>query len=115
MAINFSKQVYLPAQNVFSRPVTFTGGAAPSSARGIYGTDPIDVIAEDGSIFSDTRTILDVRDDEFTVVPVQGDTVDIPAYQDLPAVGTFKVIEVKANGGGETSLTLRRVVEAKPA
>ena len=119
MAINFSRQVYNPIFAVFARPVTFTPLASQPDqpayiGRGIYSTQPIDVLAEDTSIFSDTRTILDIIEVEFSVVPVQKDTLLIDAYADLPAIGSFEVIEVKSNGGGETSLSLRRLMETKP-
>jgi hypothetical protein len=114
MAIDHSTMVYLPAYNAFARPVTFTGVAAPSSARGIYDTVAVDVAGEDGSVISDQRTVLDVREAEFTVLPIQGDTVDIPAFGNIVAAGTFKVIDTDSNGGGELTLTLRRLVVAKP-
>jgi hypothetical protein len=114
VALNYSKLVYNPAFSVFARPVTFSGNAAPSSGRGIYNTDTLDVLTEDGSIMSDQRTILDVLEDEYTVMPSQGDIVTIPANADLPALGDFNVIDVKSNGGGETTLTLRKVVVSKP-
>jgi hypothetical protein len=114
MAIDHSTLVYLPAYDAFARPVTFTGSAQPSGARGIYDTVPIDVAAEDGSIFSDQRTVLDIREAEFTVLPKQGDTVDIPAVGSIVAAGSFMVVESDSNGGGEMTLTLRRLVTAKP-
>jgi hypothetical protein len=119
MGIDFTDLVYLPNYNVFARPVTFTPKAsqptaAPYLSRGIYGTEPIDVLAEEGSIFSDQRTILDVREAEFDVVPQQGDQVDIPADVGMPALGSYEIIEVKSNGGGETTLSLRKLVPAKP-
>ena len=114
MAINFSTQVYHPAFNVFARPVTFSGTAVPKSGRGIYSTESLDIPAEDGSVVSTRRTILDILEDEFTTLPAQGDIVDIPAHQDLPALGTFKVTDDRSNGGGETTLQLRKMVETKP-
>ena len=114
MAINFSKVVYFPAYNVFARPVTFSGGTAPTAARGIYNTVPVDVAAEDGTIFSEQRTVLDILEEEFMTLPAQGHHVTIPAHLDMPAVGTFEVIDADTNGGGETTLTLRRVVTTKP-
>lgn len=114
MALNFSVQVYRPAFDIFARPVTFSGSAVPSAGRGIYNTDTTDVVTEDGSILSDQRTILDVLEEEYTVLPSQGDGVIIPAEGDLPALGEFKVIDVRSNGGGETTLTLRKVVVSKP-
>jgi hypothetical protein len=118
MAINFSEMVYSHAQNVFGRQVLFTPKANPTAAfsgRGILDTDPIDVQAEDGSIISETRVVLDIRDDEFAVMPVQGDRVDIPADPSgIPARGPFEIIDADPNGGGETTLTLRHIVPAKP-
>lgn len=119
MAVNFSQQVLAPAYNVFARPVIFTPTASQPgqpafTGRGIYSTQPIDVLAEDSSIFSDTRTILDVREEEFTVVPVQHDTLSIPAHIAMPSLGDFEIIEVKSNGGGETSLSLRKLMVRRP-
>lgn len=119
MAINFSQAVYLPAYNVFARPVVFTPkqsqpGVLAYTGRGIYRTEPIDVLAENGSIFSDMRTVLDIREEEFDALPIQGDELTVPTYIEMPAAGSFEVIEVKSNGGGETSLSLRRLVESKP-
>jgi hypothetical protein len=120
MAINFSTQVYTPAFNLFARPVTITPlvsqpNAPAYAARGIYDTEPIDVLAEEGSIFSDSRVVLDILEAEFTVLPLQGDHVAISENVGMPDLGTFEVIEVKSNGGGETSLSLRKWVAAKPA
>ncbi|SRR6266581_4457494 len=119
MAVNFGTQVYNPTFNVFARPVTFTPlvsqpGQPAYTARGVYGTEPIDVLADGTSSFSDTRTILDIIEQEFTVLPMQGDTLLIGASADLPAIGSFEVIETKGNGGGETTLDLRRLMVHKP-
>jgi hypothetical protein len=117
MAINYSTMVYIHAQNTFSRPVTFTPKSGdPFAGRGIMDIDPIDVLAEDGSVVSETRVVLDIRDDEYTVMPVQGDRVDVPAdISGIPAQGAFYIVDSDPNGGGETTLTLRRIVETKPA
>lgn len=117
MAINTSTQVYDPVYNVWARPVTFTPvRSQPSEAafggRGIYGTQSIDVIGENNTIISDARTILDVRDAEFTVVPIQGDRLTIPAAVGMPALGSFEVIDTSNNGGGETTLFLRKIKTA---
>lgn len=119
MAINFGTQVYGPAFNIFARPVTFTPlvsqpGQPAYAARGVYGTEPIDVLAEGTSSFSDTRTILDIIEQEFGVLPAQEDHVLIDAYLDLPAIGSFEIIETKSNGGGEMTLDLRRLMVTKP-
>ena len=110
MAIDFSAQVYLPGQNTFGRAILVNG----VPARGILDTREIDVVAIDGSIVSEQRTILDVRDAEFGTVPVQDDQIAIPADGTLPDEGTWQVIDSARNGGGETTLTLRKLVTAKP-
>jgi len=120
MAINFSTQVYTPCFDIFARPVTITPvasqpNAAAYAARGIYDTEPMDVLAEEGSVFSDQRVVLDILEAEFAVLPIQNDLVDIPESAGLPAEGQFEIIDVKSNGGGETSLSLRKIVETKPA
>jgi hypothetical protein len=117
MAINYSEMVYVHAQNVFGRQVTFTpkDGSGAFSGRGIMDIDPIDVQAEDGSIISETRVVLDIRDAEYVVMPRQGDRVDVPAdVSGIPAQGPFEIIDADPNGGGETTLTLRHIVPAKP-
>jgi hypothetical protein len=119
MAVNFSKLVYEPNYDMFARPITITplasqpGGAAYSN-RGIFDTRALDVLAEDGSIFSDQQTILDILEVEFSVLPQQRDQVDIPAVEDIPAEGLFEVVDASSNGGGETTLVIRKVVTAKP-
>lgn len=116
MPINFSQQVYLHAQRVFGRTAIFTppGGGTAITGRGIFGTVPIDVMAEDSSIFSDQRTILDILEEEFATVPGQNWRVTIPADSGLPALGDFIVLDADTNGGGETTLSLRKVEAKKP-
>ena len=119
MAIDFARQVYLPNYNTFARPITVTPlKSQPNqpayAARGIYTTEPMDVLAEDQSSFSDQRCILDILEIEFSVLPIQGDQISIPGVGLLPAVGDFQVIETKDNGGGEMTLSLRLLVTAKP-
>jgi hypothetical protein len=120
MPVDFSTDVYLPAQDLFGRAITVTPvasqPAAPAyNARGIFDVDAIDVQAMDGSIISETRVILDIREVEFAVLPLQGDIINVPADPiGLLAEGSFEVIDADPNGGGETTLTLRRLVTAKP-
>lgn len=119
MPVNFSTLLYGPCQDMYSVPVTFTPvasqpGAPAYSARGIYTTDPIDVEMEDESVFSDQRTILDIRDAEFAVLPQQRDLVNIPLDCNGAPLGDFEILDADSNGGGETTLTLRRIVPAKP-
>lgn len=119
MAVDFSTQVHSHTYDVFARAVTITPvksqpSQAAYSARGIFGTVAIDVVAEDGAIVSDARTILDIREIEFSVLPIQGDEITIPASGNIPAAGSFRILDTDTNGGGETTLTLRKLWVAKP-
>lgn len=120
MAVNFSTLVYLPNYDLFARPVTFTPlasqpGAPAYNSRGILGTRALDVQGEDGSIFSDQQTILDIREAEFTVLPEQLDRVTIPADIDAgPAFGEYEIMDADTNGGGETTLVIRKIMTARP-
>jgi hypothetical protein len=116
MPLNFSTLVYLPVYDYFARPVIFTpsGGGSPYNARGVFDTDDIDLILEDGSVFSDQKTVLYIREIEFSVLPKQFDLVSIPAVEDIPAAGDFVVNDAGSNGGGETKLELRKQVTPKP-
>jgi len=119
MPINWSQQLYAPTQDMYSRvimvtPIKSQTGVAQYTARGILDIEDMDVGALDGSFVSETRVILDIRDAEFEVLPMQGDLIDIPADGGVPAEGQFEVVDGDPNGGGETTLTLRRVVQAKP-
>src|SRR5215831_9893046 len=101
MVVNFSQVVYKPNYDAFARVAIFNPLASNPSGgsfvgRGIHDVTPIDVMAEEGSIFSDTQIILDVLEEEFDVIPRQGDQVTIPADSGVPALGTFEVIDTKA-------------------
>ena len=57
-----------------------------------------------------------MRDAEFKVVPEQLDRISIPADPDGgPDLGEFEVMDTEANGGGQTTLVLRKVLMAKPS
>jgi len=121
MAINFSTLVYLPNYDTFARGVTITPlasqpGVPAYVARGIFDTRPVDVAAMDGNIISDQQTILDIREAEFSVLPQQLDRVYIGPDPDAgPALGDFEVVDADSNGGGETTLTIRKIMTAKPS
>jgi hypothetical protein len=115
MAVNMSTMVYLTCQQVYGRPVTFTsksGNSFTGTGRGIYTTGPLDIVLEDGSVMSDQTTILDIRAAEFSTLPVQGDTLNIPyePITGLPALGDYEVLDVDDNGGGEITLQLRKLL-----
>lgn len=113
--VNFSTLVYGPCFDLFARPVTFYPYASqPAGAsyagRGIYDTRALDVQGLDGSIYSDQQTILDIREVEFAVLPLQGDHVTIGPADAGPDLGEFEIIDVSTNGGGETTCVLRKWV-----
>ena len=119
MPVNWSEQLYAQEQAVYGRTITVTPIASQPAgsayvARGILDIEVLDVVALDNSIVSETRVILDIRDAEFLVVPRQGDVIAIPADSGIPDEGSFEVIDTGPNGGGETTLTLRRIVPSKP-
>ena len=120
MGLDMSALVKLPIMDVFGRPIDVTPiasqpGAGSYRARGYLGTNDLDVAAEDGSVITDQTTFLDVRDNEFAVVPRQGDRIDIPADGTAPAAGAWEVVSAHEDGGGMTNLHIRRFGLARPA
>jgi len=128
MAVDFSAIVYLAGQDLFGRAITVTpvasnpGGAA-YSMRGIWTTREVEVTTNVGgwdgmAMISDQQTIVDIRDREWIELgiplPIQGDLIDIPAEGAIPAEGLFEVTDTDANGGGETTLTVRKYGPADP-
>jgi hypothetical protein len=118
MGVDWSTSVYLPNFDFFARAATITPlasqpNAAPYAVRGCYDTEELEVPADDGSIMQDQRTIFDIREYEFPVPPVQGDHINIPADRGaMEALGDFEVINAWTNGGGETTLVLRKLETA---
>lgn len=113
--INFSTLIYLPVMDTFAVDVTFyPAGGLAYPARGIFDTRTLNVLAEDNSIYSDQQTILDIRESEFGALPVQGDLVNIPADCNGVNQGTWEIINTWTNGGGETTLQLRRWTGTAP-
>ena len=83
MAVNLDILLQSPIFDFWAVPCTFLPLASQPAAgsypgRGILNTYNLNVAAEDGSLFSDQRTILDIRDSEFAIMPVQDDHVVIP-------------------------------------
>jgi hypothetical protein len=124
MAVNFSTEVYAPNFNYWSRPITVTPlasapGAPAYSARGIYDTNERMIVGLDGSsIVSDQQTELDLLEADFIgsgiALPIQGDQIDIPDDGGVPAEGLFEVVDSSNNGGGETTLIIRKFGPAAP-
>jgi hypothetical protein len=119
MPIDYASVVYSPAYDLFARKIVVTPlvsqpGVPAYTSRGVYTTEEDDILTEEGAVFSDQRTILDIIAKEFEVQPLQGDHVFIPADSGVPEAGTFEIIDTDDNGGGETTLSLRKWVDAKP-
>jgi hypothetical protein len=114
MGLNFSALIYQLAQDEFSVPCTFFPYASqpvtgvPFLGRGIYNTGQVAVPAEDGSVYSDHRTIFDIRTIEYATLPQQGDHVVIPLDCNDEPLGEFEIVDVAVNGGGEMTLTLNK-------
>ena len=111
--INFSLLVYDPCQDTFGVPVTIiplvsqpNGGAY--TKRGIFTTETLNVLAENNSIYSDQRTICDIRNAEYPVMPRQGDHIVIPKDCNGEDQGEWVIVDSMQNGGGETCLVLRK-------
>jgi hypothetical protein len=122
MALDFSTLVYLPNMDTFARPITVTPlasqpGAPAYASRGIFDTRPVDVAGMDGSITSDQQTILDVRDAEFSFVPEQLDRIYIGVDADAGeiGVGEYEVVDTESNGGGLTTLIIRKIMLSRPS
>jgi hypothetical protein len=126
MGVDYSTTTYLPQYTMWARPVTFypvtsQPGVTSYDGRGIFGTVSIDIIAQDGSDVSEQKTILDILEAEFPIIPQQLDRLFIPADFNsifggvgMPEVGWFEVNDISTNGGGETTLGLRRWEPARP-
>jgi hypothetical protein len=115
MAVDFGTLIYAPNFDMWAIPVTFYPIVSiplqgSYAARGIFDTRQLDVLALDGSIVSEQRTILDILNSEFSVIPMQGDRVDIPTDSSHQVHGMFEITDASYNAGGETTLTLKEVM-----
>ena len=119
MAIDFTNKIYSLTQDLYSVSCTFNPlksqpGMSTYAARGIFDTRPIDVMAEDGSIISEQQTIFDIREAEYAILPIQGDRVSIPFDCNGAPLGDYEIMDADTNGGGETTLVIRKIMVAKP-
>jgi len=117
--MDFSLLIYSPNFTQWARPITFSPivsnpSAGSSSARAIWHCDLQEDMLEDGSLLVSQRINIDILESEFPILPQQLDQVTIPADGGAPAEGSFEVLSVTRNGGGETNLVLRKLVAAVP-
>jgi hypothetical protein len=89
-------------------PLRSQPGVASYPGRGILGTYTTDVNTLDGSLYSDQRTILDIRESEFAVMPEQNDHVVIPKDCNNVPKGEYVIVDASSNGGGQTMLTIKK-------
>jgi hypothetical protein len=113
MAVNFDVLLQPAIFEMWGVPATFTplksqAGQPAFPGRGIYGTYILDVAGDDGSIYSDQRTIFDIRESEFATLPAQGDHVTIPFDCNGIPLGEYVIIDASTDGGGQTMLTIRK-------
>ena len=113
MAINLDVLLQSPIFDFWAVQVTFMPIKSQPSAgsypgRGILNTYSTDVMALDGSMYSDQRTILDIRESEFPTMPIQNDHVIIPVdCNDVPK-GEYVIVDLVSDGGGQTMLTIKK-------
>lgn len=109
MAVNLDVLLQSPIFDFWSVPITFVTAAEGSFlGRGIPNRYAVDVMALDGSIYTDQRYICDIRESEFGTIPQQNDHLIIS--QDCNGVdqGEWQIVDATSNGGGQTCLTLRK-------
>jgi hypothetical protein len=114
MAVNLDILLQSPIFDFWAVPCTFMPLASQPAAgtyegRGILNMYNLNVAAEDGSLYSDQRTILDIRDSEFAIMPEQNDHVVIPQDCNNVDKGEYQIIDSNSDGGGQTCLTIRKI------
>jgi hypothetical protein len=121
MGVDHSTAVYLPNYEYWARdiqvtPIASQPGQPAYWARGIYDTQGmVRLLHEEVAILSDQQTIIDIREIEFGVIPQQGDHISVPADTGaMGMVGPFEVTDAYTNGGGETTLVVRKWEPAAP-
>lgn len=113
MAVNLDVLLQGTIFEFWAVPVTFdprvsqSGGPA-YAGRGILNTYTIDVPGIDGSLYSEQRTILDIRETEFAVLPQQNDHLTIPLDCNNVPKGEYVIVDASSDGGGQTMLTIKK-------
>jgi len=119
MAVNWSQNLHTFVQNAFSVPIIVhpvasqPEGAVSYPGRAYYDTREIEVVAEEG-VFVDQETFIDIRIQEYPVVPQQRDRITIPTNSSGEPVGEFEVVKASNNGGGLMTLILRKWEVPRP-
>ena len=104
MPVDFSSLVLGPCLATFARDVTVypvaSNGVVSYRARGIFSSNPVDVVMQDGAIFSDVKTTLGIKLSEFEIPIVVGDRIEIGAVM-------YWTGDIDNDGQGGASITLR--------
>lgn len=111
--IDFASLVLGPCMDVFARPIIViplvSQPRQPAyTARGIWSSKPVDIQLEDGILSTQEHT-LGLKIADFTILPKQGDRVDIPLDGNAPAIGIFLVEDADDDGQGGVVLSLKAV------
>jgi hypothetical protein len=110
--IDFDALVLAPASKIFQIKVVYTPtvsqpGVLPFATNGVYSSQALDVELQDGTIYSDQQTKLDIRLADFAVYPNEGDFVTITDTRH-PACGKqFWIGDLDEDGQGGGTLLLR--------
>ena len=123
MAIDFDSLLVGPGQDTFAKTITVTPtvsqpGVIPYAGRGVWSSDILSIVLEDGNPLT-TRTLsISIRLSEYTVVPVQGDTIalvsDTTSFFAGIAVGTtvsFLIDDMRFKGDGSCLIIVKRVTQ----
>lgn len=82
----------------------------PYEARAIYSSKPLDIPTQEGGVFSDQATVIDINTLDFDVLPVQGDRVQILPGQ-IAGVGgdlLWFISDVDEDGQGGVMLAIQK-------
>ena len=113
MAVDIDTLLQKPVFDFWSVPCTFVPKVSQPTvasylSRGIFNTYELDIAGLDNSIISDQRTIFDIRQAEFLVLPLQGDHVIIPFDCNGQPLGEYEILDADSDGGGQICLTIRK-------
>jgi hypothetical protein len=110
--IDFDALVLKPAGDIFQIMVSYTPtvsqpGVPAFDTNGVYSSTALDVEMQDGTIYSDQQTKLEVRLADFAAYPNEGDFVTITDIRH-PAFGKqFWIGDLDEDGQGGGILLLR--------
>jgi hypothetical protein len=122
MSTDLSALVLAPNLDIFAvdvtvDPVRSQPGALPFQARGIFKSEPYEIVLPDGSVIANVKTTLGIRGDDETpdgtpmwpALPQRGDGVRLLDKNSQPQIdGFYWVADRVGDGQGGHTLTLRK-------